>query len=734
MEGPAEARSNGSMTSRLAGALALVLAACLAAPRPARAAGALPPLEYVSPVPGAADILPETNIIVRPGGIVDPGSIGAAGLIQADGSQSGTHTGRLRLSDDGLTITFRPDVPFLAGETVTCRLGTGLRSEALGDVPAAEWTFTVAGPERAALRGFPLPSEGAGEPLFPMPAPLAPSAATTPAAASDTLPADYPHLESRVYGNPAPGRIFLAGLDEKDLGASTYLSILNDDGTPYFLRKLDAAGLDFKWNPNGLLTYFDYSRRAFYALDSTYAVVDSFRCGNGYDTDLHDIVLLPDGHALLMSYDPEKVDMRPYVPKGYADAIVLGLVIQEIDRDKDVVFQWRSWDHFQITDAIGVALGGVLIDPFHGNSLDVGPGGNILLSSRHLSEVTKISRSTGEILWRLGGVNNQFRFINDPIGFSYQHDAKWLPDGHLTLYDNGVLHSPQFSRAVEYEIDEQKMTAKLVWEYRHDPDVFGFATGSVQRLSNGNTLIGWGFTTPTLTEVTPDKRVVMEMSFDPGIASYRAYRFEWPPMKSAVVDLSPRTVNLGGGQGWITAMIESDEFADSDVVGSSVRLAGVVPADPGSVSHEETIPGGSRALTLRFAGDQVVPLLRPGDNRLEVSGDLATGGRFHGFGLLTAVVPSSMLQAAPLRLVSAPGTVPVELELDSAPIGTRAVAVYDVRGRLVQRWRSPAGRGRLVSWDGRAKDGRRVGTGVYFVRLEDPAAPSGRAAKVVVAR
>lgn len=716
------------MASRLAGILALVLAACLAAPPPGRAAGALPPLEYVSPVPGAGDILPETNIIVRPGGIVDAASIGTAGLIQAEGSESGTHAGRLRLSDDGLTITFRPAVPFHPGETVTCRLGTGLRSEALGDVPAAEWTFTVAGPERAALRGFPIPSEGGGEPLSSRPPPLAPSAVSAPAAAADTLPADYPHLESRVYGTPAPGRLFLVGINEKFLGAPSYLSILNDDGTPYFLRRLPASGLDFKWNPNGLLTYFDYSRRAFYALDSTYAVVDSFRCGNGYDTDLHDIVLLPDGHALLMAYDPERVDMRQYVPKGYADAIVLGLIIQEIDRNKDVVFQWRSWDHFRITDAIGIAFGGILIDPVHGNSLDVGPDGNILLSSRHLSEVTKISRSTGEILWRLGGVNNQFRFINDPIGFSYQHDAKWLPNGHLTLYDNGVFHSPQFSRGVEYEIDERSRTAKLVWEYRHDPDVFGFATGSVQRLSNGNTLIGWGFTTPTLTEVTPDKRVVMEMSFDPGIASYRAYRFEWPPIRSAVVDLAPRTINLRVRQGWITALIRSGEFAGSDVVVSSVRLAGVVPADEG------TIPAASRALTLRFARDQVVPLLRPGDNRLEVSGDLATGGRFHGFGLLTAVAPGAAPTAAPIRLVSAPGTVPVELDPGSAPIGARTVAVYDVRGRLVKRWRSPAGRGRLLSWDGRATDGRRVGTGVYFVRLEDPFAPPGRAAKVVVTR
>jgi len=55
--------------------------------------------------------------------------------------------------------------------------------------------------------------------------------------------------------------------------------------------------------------------------------------------------------------------------------------------------------------------------------------------------------------------------------------------------------------------------------------------GSVQRLENGNTLIGWGtvsaFGGPVLTEVHPDGTVAFEMSFPAELASYRAFRFQW---------------------------------------------------------------------------------------------------------------------------------------------------------------------------------------------------------------
>src|SRR5437667_2479578 len=91
-------------------AVAALSAASLLAP--AAAVADLPELEFVSPIPGSALVLPETNVILRPGGIVDAASVAEGSLLQLSGSTSGFHEGRLRLSDDHRTLTFQPNVPF----------------------------------------------------------------------------------------------------------------------------------------------------------------------------------------------------------------------------------------------------------------------------------------------------------------------------------------------------------------------------------------------------------------------------------------------------------------------------------------------------------------------------------------------------------------------------------------------------------------------------------------------
>ena len=136
-----------------------------------------------------------------------------------------------------------------------------------------------------------------------------------------------------------------------------------------------------------------------------------------------------------MSYDYQRVRMDTVVPGGDTDATVIGLIVQELDENKNVVFQWRSWDHFEITDATyNIDLTESIIDYVHGNAIEMNDDGILLISSRHMDEVTKIDRQTGDIIWRCGGEhceNNEFTFLNDAIGFSHQHDLRRLPNGNL---------------------------------------------------------------------------------------------------------------------------------------------------------------------------------------------------------------------------------------------------------------------------------------------------------------
>jgi hypothetical protein len=90
--------------------------------------------------------------------------------------------------------------------------------------------------------------------------------------------------------------------------------------------------------------------------------------------------------------------------------------VQELDANRDVVFEWRSWDHFQITDAtVNTDLTDKKVDYVHGNTVERDFDGNIMISCRNMCEITKINHETGDIIWRMNGENNQFTFVNDNI-------------------------------------------------------------------------------------------------------------------------------------------------------------------------------------------------------------------------------------------------------------------------------------------------------------------------------
>ncbi|MCC6865482.1 MAG: aryl-sulfate sulfotransferase [Ignavibacteria bacterium] len=218
--------------------------------------------------------------------------------------------------------------------------------------------------------------------------------------------------------------------------------------------------------------------------------------------------------------------MSLIIPGGHTNATVIGLIVQEIDQQNNVLFQWRSWDHMQITDATQENLLDSVIDYVHGNAIEPDNDGNLLISSRHLDEITKINKTTGAIIWRLGGKNNMFT-INDDIPFSHQHDIRRISNGNITFFDNGNFRFPEYSRAAEYSLDETNHIATRVWQFHRDPQAISSWGGNAQRLPNGNTLIAWGGCVNTVTEVKHDGTVVFEGSYVPGIFTYRGYKYDW---------------------------------------------------------------------------------------------------------------------------------------------------------------------------------------------------------------
>ncbi len=293
---------------------------------------------------------------------------------------------------------------------------------------------------------------------------------------------------------------------------------------------------DFKIQPDRRMTFYSLGKKKFCVMDSTFTVKDSIDAVNGYELDVHDLQFLPDGHYLLLAQETRIMNLTGYHFFGFshntpgnANAQVIGVVIQEFDENKNLVWEWKGHDHFAFNDVDSLFLfSPIKVDWTHANAVELDDDGNILLSCRHFNEITKIDRQTGDIIWRFGGKRNQFACPNDPLKFSGQHDIRRISNGHITILDNGTYNVPPLARALEFELDEGAKTANLVWGYSYNSSVYSVAVGSHQALDNGNHLVDFGTIPdgyPWFVLVKPDKSVAMEISYDGSYTSYRAFNY-----------------------------------------------------------------------------------------------------------------------------------------------------------------------------------------------------------------
>lgn len=341
------------------------------------------------------------------------------------------------------------------------------------------------------------------------------------------IPADYPYLVVTNNGGAAPGNLIGNIGGRTGDGTKTYYVVLDNAGTNLIyanktnviLRFVPPQGFVSATGTNGFL-FKDESLTNIVAAYNTL----------GYTLDTHDYKLFPNGHVFIFGTEVRTFDMSGVVTNGKTAAAVTGNVVQEMDANNRLVFEWHTFDHIAITNTFA-NMTQSSFDYAHINAMTIDPtDNNLLLSLRTTSEIVKVNRQTGEVIWRLGGKKNMFTYIgehseNAPYYTVGQHDVHRLANGNLIYFDNGNIsgggvtpNDRTYSRMVEYALDETNMTATLVWEYRHSPDISAGCTGALKRMANGNTLINWGCAIPTsgyiLTEVNPAGQVVFEMRYN----------------------------------------------------------------------------------------------------------------------------------------------------------------------------------------------------------------------------
>jgi hypothetical protein len=469
------------------------------------------PLVYLHPKPNSASAHPGTPLVVRfRNQITTPVQFQIR-------SNDRSLTGFQHLADDGKTVLFEFDAPLPTAQDIRVALSAGHFSYT--------YTFQVREPVDGSLYKFNIEPENSVsvQNLAQEHPTILPNGVS--------VPSDFPLMGVTVNDNPSEGKFFLNNWSD----TNPYLLILDNTGAPYFYRRTSGRECDFKLQANGILTAYhgrtpDFPSPAFIGTDSTYAVTDTFFAAPGYEVDEHELRVLENGHYFLVALDHRTVDMSAIVQGGKRNAVVHFTHLQEFDSQGNLVLHFDSQENLDLADI-------VLEDPTrtnvnfpHMNAIEIDEDGHILVSCRHLSAVLKIHRQTGAIIWQLGGKKNEFTFIDDPLGqFECQHAIRLTGHNRLLIFDNGNLHFPPTSRAVEYELDMDAKTATLIWEYRQETGTAcSYYMGNAQRLPNGNTLINWAIgPRPKATEVRPDGSKAFEMNFINQYHTYRTQKFDW---------------------------------------------------------------------------------------------------------------------------------------------------------------------------------------------------------------
>lgn len=240
-------------------------------------------------------------------------------------------------------------------------------------------------------------------------------------------------------------------------------------------------------------------------------------------TDGHEYLELPNGNVIVVSYRPgPHLDLR--AQDGSPDSWAVFGEIQEIDPEGEVVWRWNSRPHVTrgetgrwwknvLSNPHPGPGGADTYDVFHINSVEPRGGDELVVSSRHTDAVYGISRTDGDVLWKLGGVQTEksLRVVGDPAvhTFGGQHDARLDEDGVLSVYDN-AKDRPRPPRVVRFRLDVERRTATYVDELTDPKATRSHCCGSARVLPDGGWLVSWG-DNPLITRFDAQGRIAFRL-------------------------------------------------------------------------------------------------------------------------------------------------------------------------------------------------------------------------------
>jgi hypothetical protein len=377
--------------------------------------------------------------------------------------------------------------------------------------------------------------------------PIALSASSSAVADTPTSPPPVSILTSN--GDIGQGDIFISPFGD----ASTYANgpeILDSHGNVVWFQAVPSGeeASDFRtqtYDGQPVLTWWQgtglggLSSGTDYIYNDHYQQIGVVNAGNGLSADGHEFLITPQNTALILSYTTATADLTSI--GGPADQTVIDGVVQEIDISTgQVLFQWNSADHvpYSQSEQPLPASASTPWDWFHVNAVKLDTDGNLLIDARNTWTTYKVNRTSGNIIWQLGGKDSSFALQAAPGQvldnaneiFAWQHDPEAIGNDEYTFFDNESSGTPNlpYSRAITVKLNEWNHTATLLSSDNQPEGLAAASQGNAQTTTEGNLFVGWGIL-PYISEFDPQGNLIFNAELPAGVNTYRAYLLPWNP-------------------------------------------------------------------------------------------------------------------------------------------------------------------------------------------------------------
>ena len=244
----------------------------------------------------------------------------------------------------------------------------------------------------------------------------------------------------------------------------------------------------------------------------------------------HDSIILDENHYILSAYHQKEV----LHPETDEPIYIAETVIQEI-KNNEIVFDWTSSDYPELLKLFKYPHPYHDVpswDYLHFNSIIIDPkDNNFILSFASISTLIKINRKTGEIIWKLGGLGDEFGLSQDDL-FYGQHSLSFTHDGYLMIFDNQslffaekIIQEPKtlqgFSRILKFKLDEKNK--KILSLIKINLDFQTDSLGSVYETEKNNFIISAGRQKKIQKMSLENKKENSLYEIEFSIPTYRAY-------------------------------------------------------------------------------------------------------------------------------------------------------------------------------------------------------------------